>query len=314
MQISEYGSLLLHTPVCTIGFVLDDSPFQFWVALRNGSINAFSQLQVIETFDVGIGYLDDVIYDEDSKTFICIGDEGFRLIDVETKESLDFQTQILGILYKIAAFGSTKFFVGGSHEALYEIEINDGNFREITRLGENTFSISVHRSLPVILYSSGSLGSYTAVINDLNNPEETIISTLEMQKVRSAFSPDGSKIIQLDKYIRCFSFPDLNLLWCFSETEGMIKHVDNTDWEASCSWSNPVFTPDARYVFCGSPTGRLYIFDLIEGKLIQAAQAYKEGIEHLAISSNLRVIISIDSKGLLKHWQLEGLANGEYPY
>jgi WD40 repeat protein len=126
-----------------------------------------------------------------------------------------------------------------------------------------------------------------------------------MRKVRTAFNSNGSKILQLDKYVRCFSFPELGNLWCFSGENGFVENTEETDWEASCAWSNPVFSPHSPNAFCGSETGKIYCWDINEGKVLGEIQAHTHQVENLAISPDGQHLASIGPDGTLKLWRLD---------
>ena len=95
----------------------------------------------------------------------------------------------------------------------------------------------------------------------------------------------------LDDKLRLFDTSNGELL------NEYVGHTNNKYKIASC------FTPDDSHIITGSEDHKLYIFDMVEAKIVHCLSSHKSAVCAVAHSSSSACMVSGSTDGVLKVWE-----------
>jgi WD40 repeat protein len=120
-----------------------------------------------------------------------------------------------------------------------------------------------------------------------------------------AFSPNGSYFAFSDLTVNLYSFPSCNLLHKFNSDGHSISSTETIYREY---WSDIVFTPDGRFLACGSSKGEIFIWSVQDGQLREILRGYEGAIWSLTINQTGSLLASCGEDGTVRLWNLKQLS------
>ena len=199
-------------------------------------------------------------------------------------------------------------FITGNREILRVVEVNEGKVVQEYRAGERTPCMVIHPSgSPVAVFNCFQGGSRImfgevsdGTINFSNNRN---ISNPCDALTPGAFSDDGHHFAFADKNLKVYRFPSLEPEHCFDYYGERLSAPEKALF-TQAYWSNVVFTSDSAEVFCGSPLGQIFRWDVSTGNLTESYQKHLSGIISIDINDDRTLMASSSYDRKLILWEI----------